>query len=153
LTTADEVAALYDLRARVLRPGKPAESARYPGDDDPATVHLGAFLGGRCVGIASLYPEQGIRLRGMAVEPDVRGRGVGAAVVRAAQRRAAEAGEDLWCSARASARGFYEKLGWAVEGEPFEIAGIGPHFRMHWRPGWRVQGNPEDPEDTKAYDP
>lgn len=125
---------LLDLRARILRPGQPAERCHFPGDDAPGTVHLGAFAGARLVGIAALMEESGLRLRGMAVEEDARGRGIGAALVRQVHAIAAERRQPLWCNARAAVVGFYEKMGWAVEGERFDLPEIGPHFRMRWRP-------------------
>ena len=36
----------------------------------------------------------------------------------------------MWCNARVPAVRFYEKLGWAVSGEPFEIPTAGPHVKM-----------------------
>jgi hypothetical protein len=36
----------------------------------------------------------------------------------------------VWCNARSPARGFYEREGFTIEGDTFEIAGIGPHFLM-----------------------
>jgi GNAT superfamily N-acetyltransferase len=130
----DEMNALYDLRAVVLRPGQPRAGSHYSGDDAPDTIHLGAFYAGRCVGSASLYRENGLRLRGMAVEAELRGYGIGAALIREAQRIARQQRRELWCNARDSAAGFYEKLGWVVEGEGFEVAGTGPHHVMRWQP-------------------
>lgn len=130
---------LLDLRARVLRPGQPKERSHFPGDDAPGAVHLGAFDGGgRLVGIASVMEENGLRLRGMAVENDWRGRGVGTVLVRQVHAIASERRQPLWCNARAAAVGFYEKLGWAVEGEQFDLPDIGPHFRMCWQPPSRA---------------
>jgi GNAT superfamily N-acetyltransferase len=133
--TAADTPALHDLRLRVLRPGRPPEAAVFPGDEDPATVHLGAFdEAGQCLGIATLVRNKGLQLRGMAVEPAVRGTGVGAAVLEAVHRTAVEEGfSDLWCNARVSAVGFYEKGGWTREGEQFEIPDVGPHYVMHRR--------------------
>ena len=135
-----ERAALYDLRARVLRRGRPPEESRFPGDEAEGTAHLGAFAAGRCVGVVTLLREpQGtgapreMRLRGMAVEPEMQGRGVGAALLRRAHEMAAGAGLEIWCNARMSAVGFYEKQGWTREGEPFDIPAIGPHTVMRWR--------------------
>ena len=128
--------ALLDLRARVLRPGQPVERSRFAGDDDPRAVHLGAFRGERCIGVASLLPEGGpdaLRLRGMAVEPEARGRGIGAALLTEIHRIAVERGRDLWCNARLAAVGFYEKAGWTVEGDVFELPDIGPHYVMRWK--------------------
>jgi GNAT superfamily N-acetyltransferase len=132
---------LLDLRARVLRPGQPKERSRFAGDDAPGAVHLGAFERGasggdeRLVGIASVMEENGLRLRGMAVEEDWRGRGVGAVLVRRVCALAVERDLPLWCHARMAAVGFYEKLGWVPEGERFDLPDIGPHVRMRWQRG------------------
>lgn len=132
-----DTAVLYDLRGRVLRAGRPPEESRFPGDEAEDTVHLGAFAGERCVGVVTLLRERPdlpeMRLRGMAVEPEMQGRGVGAALLRHAERLADAAGLDLWCNARASAVGFYERHGWVREGEPFDIPPIGLHYVMRRR--------------------
>lgn len=119
------------LRLAVLRPGQPADSAVYPEDDGPDTVHLAAFAGGRVVATASLYRENGWRLRGMATDPSVRGRGYGRAVLRAALDHAARRGAgEVWCNARLAAVGFYEGAGFAVVSDEFDVPGIGPHVVM-----------------------
>jgi len=130
---------LLDLRARVLRPGQPLERSHFAGDDAPGAVHLGAFDGnsGRLIGIATVTQENGLRLRGMAVEEEWRGRGVGAVLVRRVCVVAAAQNAPLWCNARAVAVGFYVKLGWVVDGERFDLPDIGPHFRMCWQSGAR----------------
>ena len=130
--SADDV---RPLRHRVLRPGQGYEETRYPGDSRPETVHLGAFDGDRLVGIASLYREgregPGWRLRGMATDADVRGAGFGAALLAAcADHVAAAGGGELWCNARLSAVGFYQRAGFDVVSEQFDVAGIGPHLVM-----------------------
>lgn len=132
LRSPEDIAALHDLRLRVLRPGRPPEAAVWALDGHPDTVHLGAFQGATCVGIASVVPEEGWRLRGMAVEPDLQGTGVGAALVHALQERFGQVGRVLWCNARTSAAGFYVRLGFVIEGEPFDLPGIGPHVVMRW---------------------
>ena len=44
---------------------------------------------------------------------------------------AACGGGELWCNARMVATKFYEGAGLTADGgEPFEIAGIGPHLLM-----------------------
>ena len=40
----------------------------------------------------------------------------------------------LWCNARLHAVGFYERQGWKVEGDEFDVPDIGPHFVMRWNP-------------------
>lgn len=124
------------LRHRVLRPSQPPESLVFPGDDGPDTLHVGGFLDGALVAVASVYREsrpedgrqRGFRLRGMAVEPAHHGRGFGALLVDACAAHARSlGGEELWCNARTSAAGFYTRQGFDTEGPPFEIEGIGPH--------------------------
>lgn len=127
------------LRRRVLRPHQDPSASIYPDDDAPDTFHAGAFHGDELVGVASMYCEAlegfpagtGWRIRGMATEPDRRGRGAGRALVEAcAERARAARGTHLWCNARTSAAPFYAKCGFEIAGEPFPIEGIGPHYRM-----------------------
>lgn len=134
----------HDLRHRVLRPHQPIAEMAYPGDDGPASFHLGAFLPGSAnesapVGIVSMYDEPMTgdprigdrRLRGMAVEPELQGQGLGAALVVAALETAAQAGgRRVWCNARTAAAGFYTRLGFTIAGEPFDLPGIGEHYVM-----------------------
>jgi GNAT superfamily N-acetyltransferase len=127
------------VRLPVLRPGLPPESAILDHDDDPGTSHLGAFDGARLVGVATFFPDPcpgrpGLaawRLRGMATLPDMQGRGGGSALVAEGVRVAAASGAALmWCNARVSARGFYERLGFVAVGEEFTLPVAGPHYVM-----------------------
>lgn len=127
-----------DLRWEVLRPGYPRETATFAGDED--AVHLGVYLDEHLAGVASLYdvpPPDGSatercwQLRGMATSPRARGAGCGEALLLACENTARDAGcESLWCNARRIAVGFYEKHGWEVYSEEFDIPSVGPHFRM-----------------------
>ena len=47
----------WDLRSRVLRPGLPLSECQWPCDSMAETFHLGCFLEGRIVGIATFHPE------------------------------------------------------------------------------------------------
>ncbi|WP_240360710.1 GNAT family N-acetyltransferase [Pyxidicoccus caerfyrddinensis] len=130
------------LRHAVLRPHQSPNLVVYPGDEDVDTVHLGAYAAGRLVGVASLYREPppdalrtttAWRLRGMAVDPTLRGSGHGAALLQACMVHARGQGGTLaWCNARATAAGFYRSLGFSPKGDPFELPGIGLHHFM-WR--------------------
>jgi predicted GNAT family N-acyltransferase len=126
---------LLDLRHRVLRPGKPRETAHFPGDDDGQTRHWVAVQSDRVVGVVSVMhaPSEGVlwQLRGMAVDPDLRGLGVGEQLLLQTQR---EVSQPMWCNAREAVVGFYEKYGWKAVGPTFEIAGVGPHRKMTWTP-------------------
>jgi predicted GNAT family N-acyltransferase len=128
------------LRQRVLRSDQPFEETLYAGDEDPSTVHLGAFADDRLVGVASLYREPrpgagdaagGWRLRGMATVPEVRGRGHAKALLAACIDHVGGCGGgELWCNARTPAAGFYRAAGFEVVGDEFDIDGIGPHVVM-----------------------
>jgi predicted GNAT family N-acyltransferase len=129
----------WALRHRVLRPHLPVESARYPEDSTREAVHVAALEGEVVVGIASIYHEDEAggtdagawRLRGMATAPEIRGSGVGGEVLEEviAQMKARGATK-IWCNARTSVAGFYERYGFAVFGEEYEMPGIGPHYLM-----------------------
>jgi GNAT superfamily N-acetyltransferase len=68
----------------------------------------------------------------MAVAPDLRGRGVGQALLNFLETslRGESAVRQLWCNARTPAAGFYERQGWRAVSEVFEIPTAGPHVRM-----------------------
>lgn len=69
----------------------------------------------------------------MAVVPDYRGKGVGAALLEAIKQHALETGiEELALNAQLQAIPFYEKLGFTASGPVFDDAGI-QHRTMHWR--------------------
>ncbi len=125
------------IRGVVLRPGQPAAASVYPGDDDPASFHLGAFLEDRLVAVASFLPEpgpvhgsdRGWRLRGMATVDDVRGCGIGGLMLARGIRETTDRrGTTLWCYGRAQARPFYERHGMRVIGDEFELPNTGPLF-------------------------
>jgi GNAT superfamily N-acetyltransferase len=126
--------ATYNLRARVLRPGQPPGASHYPRDG--AGVHFGAFEEGRLLSVVTAHPEDSPlfpkvgqwRIRGMATEPELQGRGVGKLVLEALLAWGRAQGIPLfWCNARMRAIPFYLKAGFSVESELFEIDGIGAH--------------------------
>jgi GNAT superfamily N-acetyltransferase len=127
---------LVPLRHAVLRPTLTVDTARFPGDLDPTTIHLCGRLDGRVVGCASFMavPFEGrpaYQLRGMATDALVRGTGVGARLLAHGSRLLAERGVALmWCNARCSAIGFYERQGWRVVSAEFDIPVAGPHVQM-----------------------
>ena len=147
-------AASYPLRHAVLRPHQSIAEVVWENDDEPGTATFGAIerASGAIVGVATVFPEPapfeaaeaGVppgagsatttwRLRGMATRPDAQGQGIGSSVLNAVlDHVAAAAGDLLWCNARASAVGFYERAGFRTWGPEWVISSIGPHVVM-WR--------------------
>jgi len=129
--------ATYALRLQELRQGRPAEM---DGDDAPYALHLAARLDGdEIVGVVRLHPrdcpwrpgEGSWQLRGMATDPRVRGLGVGRALVAEGLARVAARGGDLvWCDARQGAVGFYQRIGFTIVTEPYDLRPVGPHQGM-----------------------
>jgi predicted GNAT family N-acyltransferase len=111
---------------------------------DAEARHYLLLDGERVVGAARLYhPEPAVAKIGrVALLPEARGRGWGAELMRELLRAAV----DLGCAtavldAQVSVVGFYRKLGFAAEGEPFVEAGI-PHIRMRCSLGAPQGGEP-----------
>jgi predicted GNAT family N-acyltransferase len=132
------LAEIIDLRHAELRPGLPRATADFDGDDEPGTIHVGAFdTDGTTVGCASLMrrPLDGAdawQLRGMATRSDRIRQGIGARVLWTAvdAARASNGPRLLWCNARLAAVAFYERQGWRVISEVFDVPTVGPHRRM-----------------------
>ena len=129
----------FPLRFGILRRALPPAGSRYPQDDDPRTVHLGAFLGGRLVCVGSFLPDAredgpadgAYRLRGMVTLPDYRGQGLGGALLdRGVTLVARKGAREVWCNGRTDAMDFYRRHGFEPVGEEFETPGTGPHFRF-----------------------
>ncbi len=129
----------YPLRHKVLRPSQASELCPFDLDEHKDSFHLGAFQGDLLVGILSAVPldEKGVeredvfRIRGMAVDADSRGRGIGTLLLQSAAKHLER--QDpcrLWCFARSHAVPFYVRNGFVIVGEEFEIEGVGPHFTM-----------------------
>ncbi len=123
------------LRQAVLRPHQRAEELA--ADEPPGAVAVAAFDGEELVAVGLVGPDGGPgawRVRGMATAPGARGRGAGAAVLDALVRHAlAEGATRLWCNARTPARSLYERAGFSVVSEEFELPHSGPHVVMERR--------------------
>lgn len=82
-------------------------------------------LEGRVVGFSAVVGGQ---LDGLFVEPEFWGEGIGRALADVAVHEARKRGFTLWVIANPAARGFYERCGFAVEGEA--QTRFGPALRM-----------------------
>jgi len=127
------VETILDLRHAVLIADTVRTSPAFEGDREPTTIHLGGFVGTRCVACVSLMQstwndESAYQLRGMAVDPAWRGRGVGRQLLAFVDQRVSPA--TMWCNARVHAAPFYARHDWQIVSKPFDIEGVGPHVRM-----------------------
>jgi predicted GNAT family N-acyltransferase len=126
-----EVEAALALRYRVFCEEQGVTVDADQDGRDPEALHLVALDEGRLVGTCRLLFDDGIaRLGRMAVEPDVRGRGVGAAILAAAEREARAArAERIRLHAQTVARSLYERGGFVARGREFLEEGIA-HVEM-----------------------
>jgi phosphoribosylformimino-5-aminoimidazole carboxamide ribotide isomerase len=108
------------LRRDVLYPDQSLEAVKVEGDDD--SLHFGLFEQSTLVGVISLFIERtGARFRKLAIAKACQGKGYGSILLSHVEdfcRR--ERIPSLWCDARDSAFGFYEKRGYAYDSAPFK---------------------------------
>lgn len=132
----------YPLRQQVLVPDHDLQKAKFEHDDDEdISFHLGAFKDGNLVSVASFYYERNplfpdqhqYQLRGMATLPEYRNLGLSSELLNMAFPIIKQNFCTLlWCNARVSAVGYYEKVGFKkYNGDVFEIEDIGPHVLMY----------------------
>lgn len=130
------------LRCTVLLDNQ-SDSCRFRGDEAPTTLHAAVYQGERIVAVATICREAlpgcetdtAWRLRGVAVEPHLRGYGFGRTLIKICVEHAHKHGGRLaWCTARESARGFYEALGFACSSPPFKLPSKGDllFYEMHY---------------------
>jgi ribosomal protein S18 acetylase RimI-like enzyme len=134
-------AASYPVRHEVLRKGKPIDACRFEGDDLPTTQHYGLFEDDSLQGIISVFETSNPlfketrqkQIRGMAVLEHNQGKGYGKQLVQYCEEVLHHSDcELIWFNAREIAKGFYQKLGYTIQGTPFNIEGIGIHYVM-WK--------------------
>jgi predicted GNAT family N-acyltransferase len=117
--------------AHLRRPlGLAQDEADLKGEE--GQIHIAALAGDAVVGTVVLKPIDAhlMKLRQMAVSPDLRGTGLGRRIVLFAEDCARARGfTRIEMSARESARGFYEALGYQVVGPSFLEVTI-PHLKM-----------------------
>ena len=124
----------HDLRRRVLRVGTVTTSVVFDGDDE--AVHLGLVDDG-VVAVSSWFERRhpdrpaltGFQLRGMAVEPERAGSGLGSRLLAGGVERMSALGAELmWARARDTALAFYASRGFEVFGEGYVDLSTGlPH--------------------------
>lgn len=130
----------FPIRQIVLRKGKPIETCYFNGDNDATTTHFGVFQEEKILGVVSVYKVDSplfhennqFQIRGMALLSEHQGKGFGAQLLNTAEKYCWENQANLiWFNARAKAVSFYERSGYEIMGNSFEIIDVGTHFVMH----------------------
>lgn len=132
----------YSIRQQVLIPDHDLKKAKFEFDDDEdISFHLGAFKESKLVSVASFYYERNTlfpelhqyQLRGMATLPEFQGQGLSSELLNMAFPIIKQNFCTLlWCNARVTAIGYYEKVGFKkYDDNVFDIVGIGPHVLMY----------------------
>jgi len=98
---------------------------------DPVATHLVAICYDQVVGTLRMLDHDGAAKIGrVAVRAAARHTGIGARLMDRAAAIAAERGfTEITLHAQVAMAGFYRRLGYVAEGEPFDEAGI-PHIAM-----------------------
>ena len=122
---------MVDLRNEILRRplGLLFEDEELEREKDD--ILIGAFEEDKMLGCCLLtkIDNKSVRLRQMAVQNNLQGKGIGATMMNFAENVARDAGYKLMVMhARKTAIGFYEKLGYKVTGKEFEEITILHHI-------------------------
>ena len=132
--TRQEVEHALALRLRVFCEEQGVDRSAEQDGRDGEAIHLVAVEGARLIGTCRLLVEERTaRLGRNAVSAEARGRGIGATLLEAADRAAAQAGADrIRLHAQLRARTLYERAGYVPQGATFLEEGI-EHVTMEKR--------------------
>lgn len=132
----------YPLRLEVLWPHfDKLDQCGIDIDEVEGTFHIGALKDGEIVSIGTFLVQKNekfdakiqYRLRAMASSPKVKGQNFGKKVIGFAKEELKSRNiELLWCDARKVALGFYEKMGFTIVGDYYDVPKIGPHKLMYY---------------------
>lgn len=101
----------WPIRREAMYPDWSLEAVKL--DEDSEGVHFGLFTADRLISVVSLFNKGTVyRFRKFATVPDAQGKGFGAVLLRYIINYVISMGATkLWCDARVSASGFYQKFG------------------------------------------
>lgn len=123
---------MVDLRMDILRRPLGLTFSAEDLEKEKHDLLIGAFEEDELLACCMLtkIAEDTCKLRQMAVRPKIQGTGLGAAMMNYAEQLAKDAGyKKMVMNARKTAKGFYEKLGYEIEGDEFVEVTL-PHFFM-----------------------
>lgn len=123
---------MVDLRTEILRKPLGLTFDKQELDREANDILIAAFEEDKILGCCLLtrIDNQCVRLRQMAVQNNLQGKGIGAAMMNYAENVARDAGYNkVIMHSRKTSTGFYEKLGYKVTGNEFVEITI-PHYVM-----------------------
>lgn len=127
---------ILPLRDQILIQGTNRTNPWFDDDLADSTYHYAVLLQEQVIGCVSLMQselegEPAYQLRGMAIAPDHQRLGIGRHLLAHVESKIKNMGIPLlWCNARTSAIPFYEKNGWLVVSDEFDIFGVCKHVKM-----------------------
>lgn len=123
---------MVNLRMDILRKPLGLGFTKEELDKENEDILIGAFEEDKMLACCILTKDgdKCVRLRQMAVQNNLQGKGIGASMMIFAETLARDKGfKRLTMHARKTALGFYEKLGYKVSGDEFTEVTI-PHYLM-----------------------
>jgi N-acetylglutamate synthase-like GNAT family acetyltransferase len=123
---------MVHLRNEILRKPLGLTFDKNELEQEKEDILMGAFEDERLLGccVMTRMDANSIRLRQMAVPNNMQGKGIGRALMIFAENIARDLGYRKLCMhARTTAVGFYQKLGYSINGEEFTEVTI-PHYVM-----------------------
>jgi N-acetylglutamate synthase-like GNAT family acetyltransferase len=126
---------MVHLRNEILRKPLGLSFKKEELDREKDDILIGAFEEDKMLGCCLLtrVDNNNVRLRQMAVQNNLQGKGIGASMLNFAENIARDAGyRNMVMHARNTAIHFYEKLGYKITSDEFEEITI-PHHMMEKR--------------------
>lgn len=126
---------MINLRLEILRKPLGLSFTKEELEQEKEDILIGAFEEEKMLACCMLtkHDDKCVRLRQMAVQNNLQGKGIGASMMIFAETLARDKGfKRLTMHARKTALGFYEKLGYKVTGDEFTEVTI-PHYTMEKR--------------------
>lgn len=123
---------VWPIRHRVMYPSHPFDSIKLK--DDTSATHLGLYDEGELRAVVSLFAnDEALQFRKFATEIQHQGKGYGKTLLKYIISYASQYGyKCIWCNARVSAAGFYEKLGFKQTNKRYTDKGIDFVIMEYW---------------------
>lgn len=114
----------WPIRHEAMYPDLPFEAIKL--DDDPKGLHFGLYTEHQLIAVVSLFNIDSIyQFRKFATKTTEQGKGYGTILLNHIINYVRErGGQKLWCNARLSASGFYNKFGLVQTDQPYTSNGI-----------------------------